>query len=64
MEYVVSGRKKITSIYDRLALEINRCLQGAHVPEWWTKGKTTLKCPKQLQTHKLPININIKTLSA
>ena len=34
--------KKFPSIYDRLALKMNRCLQGAHVLEWWTKGKTTL----------------------
>ena len=33
--------KKFTSIHDRLALEMNRCLQGAHVLEWITKGKTT-----------------------
>ena len=32
----------ITSIHERLALEINKCLQGAHVPEWMTKGRTTL----------------------
>ena len=34
--------KKFTSIHDRLALEKNSCLQGAHIPEWMTKGKTTL----------------------
>ena len=34
--------KKLTSIHGRLALEMNRCLQDAHVPEWMTKGKTTL----------------------
>ena len=34
--------KKFTSIYDRLALEMNRCLQDAQVPDWKTKGKTTL----------------------
>ena len=33
--------KKFTSIHDRRGLEMNRCLQGAHVPEWMTKGKTT-----------------------
>ena len=32
----------IPSIHDRLALEMNRCLQDVHVPEWMTKGKTTL----------------------
>ena len=34
--------KKFTSIHDRLALEMSRCLQGAQIPEWMTKGKTTL----------------------
>ena len=32
---------KFTSIHDRLALEMNRCLQGAHLPKWMTKAKTT-----------------------
>ena len=34
--------KKFTSIYDRLALEMKGCVQGAHVSEWMTKGKTKL----------------------
>ena len=34
--------KKFTSIHGRLALEINRCLQGAQVPDWMTQRKTTL----------------------
>ena len=34
--------KKFTSIHERQALEMNRCLQGTQVPEWMTKGKTTL----------------------
>ena len=34
--------KKFTSFNGRLALGMNRCLQGAHVPNWMTKGKTTL----------------------
>ena len=34
--------KKLTSIHDRLALEMNRCLQDVQVPDWMTKGKTTL----------------------
>ena len=34
--------KKFTSIHIRLALEMNRCLQGAHVLKWMTKGKITL----------------------
>ena len=29
-------------IHDRLALKVDRWLQGAHVPEWMTRGKTTL----------------------
>ena len=34
--------KKFTFIHDRLALEMNKCLQTAHVPERMTKGRTTL----------------------
>ena len=34
--------KKFTSIHDRLTLEMSRCLQGRHVPEWTIKGYTTL----------------------
>ena len=34
--------KKFTSILDRLALEMNKFLQIAHVSEWMTKGRTTL----------------------
>ena len=34
--------KKFPSIPDRLALEMNRCLQDEQVPDWMTKGKTTL----------------------
>ena len=34
--------KKFTSIHDRLAPEMNKCLQRAHVTEWMTKGRTTL----------------------
>ena len=30
------------SIHDRLAIEMNRCLQEANVPEWMTKRKTIL----------------------
>ena len=32
--------KNFPSIHDRLALEMNRCLQDAQVPDWMTKGKT------------------------
>ena len=34
--------KKFTSLQERLALEMNKCLQTAHVPEWMTKRRTTL----------------------
>ena len=34
--------KKFTSIHNRLVLEMNRCPQGAQVPEWMNKGKITL----------------------
>ena len=33
--------KKFTSIHDRLTLEMNTCLQGAHVPKLMNKGRTT-----------------------
>ena len=41
--------KKFTSIHDRIALEMNKCLQKSHVPEWMTNGWTTFiqKGPKQ-----------------
>ena len=32
-----------TSIHDRLALEMNKCQQTAHVPEGMTKGRATLR---------------------
>ena len=34
--------KKFTSILDRVALEMNRCLQRTYAPEWMTKGNTIL----------------------
>ena len=44
--------KKFTSIHGRLALEMNRCQQGAQVSDWMTKGKTTLiqKDPSKVNT--------------
>ena len=47
--------KKFTSIHVRLALEMNRCLQDAHVPELMTKRKTTLiqKDPSKGTTKKI-----------
>ena len=60
--------KKFTSIHDRLTLEMNKCLQTAHIPEWMTKGRTTKgpkqrKCHKQLQTHNLPTN-NVENINS
>ena len=39
--------KKFTSIHDRLATEMNKCIQKTEIPKWMTKGKTNLikKCP-------------------
>ena len=34
--------RKFSSIHDRLALEMNRCLQDAQVPDRMSKRKTTL----------------------
>ena len=31
--YMDSDFKKITSVHDRLVIEMKRCLQGADVPE-------------------------------
>ena len=42
MAYVNSGLKKITSIHDRLAIEMDRCFAETDIFEWRTKGKTTL----------------------
>ena len=39
MEYMNS---EFTSIHDRLALEMNRCLQDVQVSDSMSKGKTTL----------------------
>ena len=56
--------KKFTSIHKRLALEMNKPLQTAHIPKWMTKERTTLiqkdpnkkNCPKQLQAYNMPTN--------
>ena len=34
--------KRFTSIHDRRALKMSKCLQTAHVSEWMTKGRTSL----------------------
>ena len=52
--------KKFTSIRGRLALEMNRCLQGAHIPDWMTKGKTTL-IPKDPSKGTAPNNYRLIT---
>ena len=63
--------KKLTSILDRQALERNKCLKGAQIPDWMTKEKdhTDLKwtnqrnSSKQLQTDNLPTNDEENTYS-
>ena len=46
--------KKFTSIHDRLALEMNKCLQRKdHID---TKGPKQRNSTNQLQTHNLPTN--------
>ena len=47
--------KKLNSIHGRLSLEMNKCLQTAHVPEWMTKGRTTLiqKDPNKEQSQTI-----------
>ena len=42
IEYMASGSRNFTSIHGRLALEMNRCLHGAKLPEWMTKRKNIL----------------------
>ena len=55
--------KKFTSIHDRLALEMNKCLQTAHVPEWMIKARTHIdpKGPKQLNSSKQLQTYNVLT---
>ena len=47
--YMDSGFKKFLSIHDRLAIEMNRCIQEADIAKWMTKGKTP---PSSRKTHK------------
>ena len=44
-----SGFTKITSIHDRLVIEMKRCLEETNIVKWMTKGKTILiqKDPKK-----------------
>ena len=37
------GLVNSTSLHGRLALEMNRCFQGAQVPEWMTKWMTLIQ---------------------
>ena len=63
------GSKNFTFIHDRLAMEINKCIQKTEKREWITKGKITLiqkdsikgTPPKQLLTHNVPTD-DIKIL--
>ena len=38
---------KVTSIYDRLALQLSGCVEEANIPEWMTKTTLTLKDPQK-----------------
>ena len=42
MTYTDFVFKKLTSIHDRLTTEMNKCILKTEIPEWTTKGKTTL----------------------
>ena len=54
--------KKFTSIHDRQALEMNRCLQKADVLEWITKGKTTfIQNDPSLNGNPPPSNYRLMT---
>ena len=50
-----SNTQKFTSIRDGQAIEMNKCLQETNIPEWITKGKTTL-IQKDQQKETVPIN--------
>ena len=43
MAYTDFGFKKFTSIHDKLATEMNKCLQKTEILEWMTKRKTTIQ---------------------
>ena len=47
MAYTDFSLKKFTSIYDRFATEMNKCIEKTEIPEWIIKGKTTLIPPKK-----------------
>ena len=50
---------KFTTIHDRMATEMNKCIQKTEIPEWMTKGKTTLiqkdSLRRTVQTNYRPI---------
>ena len=41
MAHMDSGLKKLTSIHESLAIEINKCLEEVDIPKLSTKGETT-----------------------
>ena len=57
--------KKFTSLIDRLAIEMNRYLEGAHIPELIIKRKTTLiqKDSNKGKTHNVPTDA-VKIITA
>ena len=57
MAYMDSGFKKITSITDRQAVEMNRCLEETKIPEWIAKRNKKTPWSKRFanrnRTHQL-----------
>ena len=39
MAYMNFGFKKFTPIHNRLATEINKCIEKTEIPEWMTNEK-------------------------
>ena len=54
------GFKEFTSIHNRLATEMNKCIQKTEIPKWMTKGKTTL-IQKDLLKGTTPTNYRLIT---
>ena len=66
ISYDDTGFKIYPIIPDRLAIEINRCLQEALILEWITKRKTTLikKDPqKRSSSHQLQTRPILRKIS-
>ena len=57
MAYSNLGSKKFTSVHDRLATEMNKCIQKVYIPETPSKELP----PKKLQTHNVPTDDVEKT---